>query len=79
MRTTSTTPGRPSVRLTSVTLWCRTTDTPRGNVYDHRFWPAWYPIEADGFVSSKHFGEDAYDETEERIQQLPAEKDRIAG
>jgi hypothetical protein len=51
---------------------------PRGNAYAQRFWPAWYPSEADGFVRCRHFGKSNYYETEARIQRLPAEKDRIA-
>ena len=47
------------------------------NAYDQRFWPAWYLIDADGFVRYKHFGEGAYAETEEKIRELLAEKDRI--
>jgi thiol-disulfide isomerase/thioredoxin len=49
------------------------------NAYDQRFWPAWYLIDADGFVRYKHFGEGAYGETEEKIRELLAEKERIAG
>ncbi len=47
------------------------------NAYDQRFWPAWYLIDADGFVRYKHFGEGAYAETEEKIRELLAEKERI--
>ncbi len=47
------------------------------NAYDQRFWPAWYLIDADGFVRYKHFGEGAYGETEKKVQELLAEKDRI--
>ncbi|HEV2093308.1 MAG TPA: redoxin domain-containing protein [Rubrobacter sp.] len=46
--------------------------------YDQRFWPAWYLIDADGFVRYRHFGEGAYGETEEKIKELLAEKDRIS-
>ena len=46
------------------------------NAYDQRFWPAWYLIDADSFVRYKHFGEGAYDETEQKIQELLAEKDQ---
>jgi thiol-disulfide isomerase/thioredoxin len=49
------------------------------NAYDSRYWPAVYLIDADGFIRYKHFGEGAYEETEATIQQLLAEKDRIAG
>ncbi|MDQ4126863.1 MAG: redoxin domain-containing protein [Actinomycetota bacterium] len=47
------------------------------NAYDQRFWPAWYLIDADGFVRYKHFGEGAYGETEKKVQELLAEKDRV--
>lgn len=33
------------------------------NAYDQRYWPAWYLIDAGGFIQYKHFGEGAYDET----------------
>ncbi len=48
------------------------------DAYDQRYWPAWYLIDADGFVRYKHFGEGAYDETEKKIQELLKEKDRIS-
>ncbi len=49
------------------------------NAYDQRYWPAIYLIDADGFVRYKHFGEGAYEETEAKIRELLAEKDRIQG
>ena len=49
------------------------------NAYDQRFWPAWYVIDADGFIRFRHFGEGAYDETEQKIRELLAERDRIYG
>ncbi len=49
------------------------------DAYDNRYWPAIYLIDADGFVRYKHFGEGAYGETEEKIEALLAEKDRISG
>ena len=49
------------------------------NAYDNRYWPAIYLIDADGFVRYKHFGEGAYGETEKKIEELLAEKDRISG
>ena len=49
------------------------------NAYDNRFWPAIYLIDADGFVRYKHFGEGAYGETEAKIEDLLAERDRISG
>ncbi len=48
------------------------------NAYDNRYWPAVYLIDADGFVRYKHFGEGAYGETEEKIEELLAERDRIS-
>ena len=47
--------------------------------YGQRFWPAWYLIDADGFVRYKHFGEGAYDETDKKVQELLAEMNRTAG
>lgn len=47
------------------------------NAYDQRYWPAWYLIDADGFVRYEHFGEGAYGETEAKIRELLAERDRI--
>jgi thiol-disulfide isomerase/thioredoxin len=49
------------------------------NAYDQRYWPAMYLIDADGFIRYKHFGEGAYEETEAKIRELLAEKDRISG
>jgi thiol-disulfide isomerase/thioredoxin len=46
------------------------------NVYDQRYWPAMYLIDADGFVRYEHFGEGAYEQTEAKIRELLAEKDR---
>jgi thiol-disulfide isomerase/thioredoxin len=43
--------------------------------YGNRFWPHKYLIDADGFIRYDHIGEGAYEETEERIQQLLAERD----
>ncbi len=48
------------------------------NAYDQRFWPAWYLIDVDGFIRYRHFGEGAYDETEQKVQELLAERDRIS-
>jgi thiol-disulfide isomerase/thioredoxin len=49
------------------------------NAYDQRYWPAMYLIDADGFVRYRHFGEGAYGETEAKIRELLAERDRIKG
>ena len=38
--------------------------------YNNRYWPAKYLIDADGIVRYTHFGEGAYDETEENIRGL---------
>ena len=54
-------------------------DSATWDAYDNRYWPARYLIDADGFVRYTHFGEGAYDETEAKIRELLAEKDRISG
>jgi thiol-disulfide isomerase/thioredoxin len=41
--------------------------------YNNRYWPAKYIIDKDGYIRYTHFGEGAYDETEEVIQDLLAE------
>ena len=46
---------------------------------DQRFWPAWYLIGADGFIRYRHFGEGAYEETDQKVKELLAERDRISG
>ncbi len=46
------------------------------NAYNNLYWPAWYLIDADGFIRYKHFGEGAYAETEKKIQDLLDEKNR---
>ncbi|MDA1129068.1 MAG: redoxin domain-containing protein [Chloroflexi bacterium] len=38
--------------------------------YSNRFWPAKYLIDKDGIVRYTHFGEGAYDQTEEHIREL---------
>jgi cytochrome c biogenesis protein CcdA/thiol-disulfide isomerase/thioredoxin len=40
------------------------------NNYSNRFWPAHYLINQDGQIVSTHFGEGAYQETEDQIRQL---------
>jgi thiol-disulfide isomerase/thioredoxin len=47
------------------------------NAYGQRFWPAWYLVDADGFIRFRHFGEGAYGETELKVHELLAERDRI--
>jgi thiol-disulfide isomerase/thioredoxin len=54
-------------------------DAATWDAYDNRYWPAWYLIDADGFVRYRHFGEGAYEETEAKIQALLAERDEISG
>ena len=41
--------------------------------YSNRYWPAKYLVDKEGFVRYTHFGEGAYDETEEQIRLLLAE------
>lgn len=41
--------------------------------YNNHYWPAKYLIDKDGFIRYSHFGEGAYDETEEAIQRLLGE------
>ena len=43
------------------------------NAFQNRFWPAKYLIDKDGYVRYTHFGEGAYDETEQKIRELLAE------
>ena len=38
--------------------------------YRNRFWPAKYLVDAGGVIRYNHFGEGAYDETEQRIRRL---------
>ncbi len=51
-------------------------DSATWDAYDNRYWPARYLIDADGFVRYRHFGEGAYEETEEEIRSLLREKQR---
>jgi cytochrome c biogenesis protein CcdA/thiol-disulfide isomerase/thioredoxin len=43
------------------------------NAFGNQYWPAKYLIDADGHVRYAHFGEGAYDVTEEAIRSLLAE------
>jgi len=52
-------------------------DSATWDAYDNRYWPARYLIDADGFIRYQHFGEGAYEENEEEIQELLAEKDQV--
>jgi hypothetical protein len=47
------------------------------DAYDNRYWPARYLIDADGFIRYQHFGEGAYEENEEEVQELLAERNEI--
>lgn len=47
------------------------------SAYDQRYWPTRYLIGVDGFVRYKHIGEGGYEETDERIRELLAERDRV--
>ena len=38
--------------------------------YSNRYWPAKYLVDKDGYVRYTHFGEGAYQETEEKIREL---------
>ena len=46
--------------------------------FNNRYWPAQYLIDADGQVRFHHFGEGAYDQSEQAIRQLIAERDKAA-
>ena len=50
-------------------------DSATWDAYDNRYWPAFYLIDADGFIRYKHFGEGAYEETEGKIRELLLEKE----
>ena len=43
------------------------------NAFSNRYWPAKYLIDKDGVIRYQHFGEGAYDETEQMIRQLLTE------
>ena len=38
--------------------------------FENRYWPAKYLIDKDGYIRYTHFGEGAYQETEEKIREL---------
>lgn len=46
--------------------------------FNNRYWPAQYLIDANGQVRFHHFGEGAYDQSEQAIRQLIAERDSAA-
>jgi hypothetical protein len=57
----------------------QTSPHPRGcNGYNRLYWSARYPIDTDGFIRYRRFGEGTYDENEEEIQELLAERDEIS-
>ena len=41
--------------------------------FENRYWPAKYLIDHNGFIRYSHFGEGAYDETEQKIRELLTE------
>ena len=43
------------------------------NAFRNRYWPAKYLIDSDGYIRYQHFGEGAYDETEQKIRELLGE------
>lgn len=45
--------------------------------YDQRYWPARYLIDIDGFIRYGHTGEGGYDETEQMIRELLAEREKV--
>ena len=59
----------PVVLDNNYTIW---------NAYGQRFWPAWYLVDIDGFIRYMHFGEGAYEETDQKVQELLAERDHIS-
>ena len=48
-------------------------DMATWRAYRNRFWPAKYLIDKDGYIRYTHFGEGAYEETEEKIRELLVE------
>jgi thiol-disulfide isomerase/thioredoxin len=53
--------GYPVVIDNDFTIW---------RSFGNRYWPAVYLVDGDGRVRFRHFGEEAYEETERAIQQL---------
>ena len=47
------------------------------NAYDNKYWPAKYLINQNGNIVYKHFGEGAYAQTEEKIQELLGAKKEL--
>ncbi len=48
------------------------------DAYNNHYWPARYLIDADGFIRYQHFGEGAYEENEQEIQELLSERDEVS-
>lgn len=44
------------------------------NAYGNNYWPRKYIIDIDGYIAFDHIGEGDYEETEQKIQELLAEK-----
>lgn len=44
------------------------------NAYGNRYWPAIYLVDQQGHIVYRHVGEGAYDETEQRVRRLLAER-----
>ena len=59
----------PVVLDNNYTIW---------NAYGQRFWPAWYLVDVDGFIRYMHFGEGAYEETNQKVQELLAERETVS-
>lgn len=49
------------------------------NAYQNRYWPRKYLIDIDGFIVYDHIGEGAYEETEQKIQELLRERMEVLG
>lgn len=52
-------------------------DKQTWRAYRNRYWPRKYLIDIDGFIVYDHIGEGAYDETEQKIQQLLEERNTV--
>lgn len=49
------------------------------NAYRNRYWPAKYVIDKEGFIRYTHFGEGAYEQTEQVIKYLLTDEKRADG
>lgn len=49
------------------------------NAFKNRYWPAKYLVDKDGYIRYTHFGEGAYEETEQKIRELLAETGTTLG